>query len=63
MKILIDMNLSPRWAEYFTYLGMEAVHWISIGAAIASDVEIINYARSLSGFALFHKKNAKKHRF
>ena len=26
MKLLIDMNLSPRWAKYLTDAGMEAAH-------------------------------------
>jgi predicted nuclease of predicted toxin-antitoxin system len=45
MKILIDMNLSLRWAELLTVRGIEAVHWNAIGAANAQDVEIMTYAR------------------
>ena len=44
MKILVDMNLSPRWVDFFAERNMEAVHWKSIGAVNASDAEIMNYA-------------------
>jgi predicted nuclease of predicted toxin-antitoxin system len=48
MKILLDMNLSPRWAEALAAAGITAVHWSSVGAAQASDPEIIAFARSES---------------
>ena len=44
MKILIDMNLSPRWTAIFASYGIEAVHWFTVGAANASDFEIFEYA-------------------
>ena len=31
MKILIDMNLSPRWVEVFDDEGWESAHWSTIG--------------------------------
>jgi len=52
MKILIDMNLSPKWAEFFLAHNIEAVHWSSVGAADASDEEIIIYAKN-NGYAVF----------
>ena len=45
MRILIDMNLTYRWASYLTDLGHEAVHWSAVGAARAKDPEICDYAR------------------
>ena len=45
MKILIDMNLSPRWADFLTENGIEAIHWLSIGLPDAPDIEIIKYAK------------------
>jgi hypothetical protein len=27
MKLLVDMNLSPRWIEYLKQSGFDAVHW------------------------------------
>lgn len=46
MKILIDMNLPPRWVQVFAEAGWEAVHWSQVGAASASDREIMAWART-----------------
>ena len=45
MKVLLDMNLPPRWAEILSDSGIESMHWHEIGAHDASDVEIMAYAR------------------
>ena len=52
MKILIDMNLSPHWADIFSAHNIEAIHWSSIGRADASDTEIMAYAQS-NDYAVF----------
>jgi predicted nuclease of predicted toxin-antitoxin system len=44
MKILIDMNLSPRWAEMLMQNGIEAIHWEDVGDNSAPDIEIMHYA-------------------
>ena len=44
MKLLVDMNMSPRWIEVFADAGLEAEHWSSVGAANASDIEIMTFA-------------------
>jgi predicted nuclease of predicted toxin-antitoxin system len=44
MKLVIDMNLSPRWEELLQQKGIEAVHWSKIGRANAPDSEIMRYA-------------------
>ena len=44
MKLLVDMNLSPSWVERLAGHGFEAVHWSTIGAATAPDVEILTWA-------------------
>ena len=44
MKLLVDMNLSPSWVERLARHGFEAVHWFTIGAATAPDVEILTWA-------------------
>jgi hypothetical protein len=31
MKILLDMNLPPRWVEFLQHEGFEAVHWSTVG--------------------------------
>ncbi len=38
------MNLSPRWVERLARYGFEAVHWSTLGAATAPDVEILTWA-------------------
>jgi predicted nuclease of predicted toxin-antitoxin system len=45
VKILIDMNLTPRWAGLLSGRGIEAVHWSTIGAPDAEDTAIMTYAR------------------
>lgn len=45
MKLLVDMNLSPRWVEFLAAAQIDAVHWSRVGAANAPDVEIMAYAR------------------
>lgn len=45
MKLLIDMNLSPLWAEYLTRNGFEAIHWSKVGDQGASDPTILAWAR------------------
>ena len=44
MKLLVDMNLSPSWVGRLAGHGFEAVHWFTIGAATAPDVEILAWA-------------------
>ena len=52
MKILIDMNLPPRWAKVFAGAGWEALHWSQVGAPTASDREIMAWARE-NGYIVF----------
>jgi predicted nuclease of predicted toxin-antitoxin system len=42
MKLLVDMNLSPRWVTLLADASIEAVHWSAIGAANAPDSEIMS---------------------
>ena len=44
MKLLVDMNLSPSWVDRLARHGFEAVHWSTIGAATAPDIEILTWA-------------------
>jgi predicted nuclease of predicted toxin-antitoxin system len=46
VRLLIDMNLSPRWAPFLAAQGFEAVHWSSVGAANAPDTAIMDYAQA-----------------
>ncbi len=45
MKLLVDMNLSPRWVSLLVNAGIEATHWSTIGEANALDSEIMAYAK------------------
>jgi len=44
VKLLVDMNLSPSWVDRLARYGFETVHWSTIGAATAPDVEILAWA-------------------
>jgi len=46
MKILIDMNLSPGWANFLLENGIDAIHWSTIGPPDSPDTEIVTYART-----------------
>lgn len=52
MKIIIDMNLSPQWAEVLILEGHDCVHWSEIGSPNAPDREILLWARS-NGYVVF----------
>ncbi len=45
MKLLIDMNLSPLWAEVLRSAGHEVSHWAAVGRAVAEDEELMAWAR------------------
>ena len=45
MKLLIDMNLSPRLADLLTKAGHQAVYWGTIGKPNAEDEEILTWAK------------------
>lgn len=44
MKLLVDMNLSPRWVECLSSAQCRAVHWSKVGNAQALDDEIMAHA-------------------
>ncbi len=52
IKIIIDMNLPPKWVAVFESEGWTAVHWSSIGNPRATDSEIMRYAKN-GGFLVF----------
>jgi predicted nuclease of predicted toxin-antitoxin system len=43
LKVIIDMNMSPRWAEFLRGRGHDARHWLDVGDGDASDEEIAKY--------------------
>lgn len=52
MKVLIDMNLSPDWANVFRQAGIDAAHWSILGDPSAPDAVIFDYA-SKHDFVIF----------
>lgn len=54
MKVLVDMNLSPRWIELLKAGGWEAMHWSALGRPTAPDSEIMAYAAANDCVVLTH---------
>lgn len=54
MKLLLDMNLSPRWVALLTGAGFDAVHWSFVGAPNATDTEIMAHARANGSVVMTH---------
>jgi predicted nuclease of predicted toxin-antitoxin system len=54
MKILIDMNLSPRWVAFLAGAGVQALHWSSVGQPDASDIEIMRWAKENNYVVMTH---------
>lgn len=54
MKLLIDMNLSPRWVDMLIANGFQAVHWSTIGRFDALDFEIMAFAVKQDYIVLTH---------
>lgn len=54
MKILIDMNLTPRWVAYLRSAGFEAEHWSVLGPADAPDADIMAFALNGDYVVLTH---------
>lgn len=54
MKLLVDMNLSPRWIIFLADEGIEASHWSTLGAKNAPDTTIMAFARANDYVVLTH---------
>ena len=54
MKLLVDMNLSPRWINTLAAAGIESAHWSTLGARNALDTEIMAYAAASDYVVLTH---------
>jgi len=54
MKLLLDMNLSPKIAAALSHMGIESVHWLSVGSQGATDTEIISYAKENNYVVITH---------
>ena len=44
IRILIDVSLSPAWAETFSAAGFQSVHWSNVGDPRATDRTIMGWA-------------------
>ena len=44
MKILVDMNLSPKWVDFLIEAGFDAIHWSAVGPTDASDDAVMQWA-------------------
>ncbi|ODS94158.1 MAG: hypothetical protein ABS56_18190 [Lautropia sp. SCN 69-89] len=54
MKVLVDMNLSPRWVGLLVGASIEAVHWSTVGPADAPDSRIMAFAKANGYVVLTH---------
>lgn len=45
MKILLDMNLSPKWVPVLASAGFEVIHWSDVGKPDALDSKIMHWAK------------------
>ena len=45
MKLVVDVNLPPKWVEFLATRGIEAVHWSQVGDLRATDAAIMTWAR------------------
>ena len=54
MKLIVDMNLSPRWVGLLNESGLHSVHWSSVGEVHARDSVIMDYAATNDYIVLTH---------
>ena len=52
VQLVVDLNLSPDWVDWFQRHGWHAVHWSTIGDPRATDRTIMDWARA-NHFAVF----------
>ncbi|MEC4590797.1 MULTISPECIES: DUF5615 family PIN-like protein [Nitrospirillum] len=54
MKLLVDMNLSPRWVAVLVAAGYQAEHWSTLGPVDAPDGAIMAFALAHDYIVLTH---------
>jgi predicted nuclease of predicted toxin-antitoxin system len=54
MKVLVDMNLSPRWVDHLAAAGIESAHWSALGPTTASDAVIMAFAAANDYVVITH---------
>ena len=52
MKLLLDMNIPPRWVKFLSDQGIESVHWSNVGESTAQDRQVMAYAQE-HGYVVF----------
>jgi predicted nuclease of predicted toxin-antitoxin system len=45
MKILLDMNISPKWIEPLNAAGFDTIHWSLVGPYDAPDSVLLEWAK------------------
>jgi predicted nuclease of predicted toxin-antitoxin system len=54
MKLVVDMNLPPRWVGFLAANSVDAVHWSTVGDPRASDAVIMNWALDNDCYVFTH---------
>ncbi len=54
MRILIDMNLPPRWVNFLADHGLNTIHWSAIGNLNAPDSKVLEWARKQDHVVFTH---------
>ncbi len=54
MRILIDMNLSPDWVDFFQQANVVTIHWSAVGDVRAPDMELFAYAKANNYIVFTH---------
>ena len=52
MRLLLDMNLPPRWVKFLSDEGFECTHWSDVGEYTVADSLIMAYAKE-HGYTIF----------
>jgi predicted nuclease of predicted toxin-antitoxin system len=61
MKILVDMNLPPRWIRFLEEAGFEGAHWSQVGASDAPDQEIMAFAAAQDFIVTYARPRFQRH--
>ena len=54
MKLLVDMNLSPKWCPVLQAAGWDTVHWSDVGQHFAPDDELMRWAEGSQHVVVTH---------
>ena len=54
MKLVVDMNLTPRWVGFLAANNVDAVHWSTVGDPRASDAVIMKWAIDSGRYVFTH---------